>query len=81
MQIVRIFDAARLLVDDLEHVVGIGMIVVDVSRIAATLYIAPNLIVIEHGIAESYTHGKSRRHRDNKRRSPLHTCSNPDLRR
>ena len=52
MQIVRIFDATRLFVDDLEHVVGIGMIVVDVSRIAVALYVARDLIVIERG------HGK-----------------------
>ena len=52
MQIVQIFDTACFFVDDLEHVVGIGMVIVDVSRIAVALYVARDLIVIERG------HGK-----------------------
>ena len=52
MQIVRIFDTACFFVDDLEHVVGIGMVIVNVSRIAVALYVARDLIVIERG------HGK-----------------------
>ena len=49
---IRIFDAARFFVDDLEHVVGIGMVIVDISHIAVTLYVARDLVVIERG------HGK-----------------------